>query len=226
MSQQTLQVWDAELGYSRVALEARPDGGPVAEVDPSTVGAEPMWGVWMTNAEGGVGVMVMPHSLFEWRCAEYGIDPDDLDTLLDVALHEPGIPHPDDPGTQVDPAAAAILEQTRGLPTWATPGVSAKTRLEAHLERIRLVKQHRLLVEMAPRPERQGALDFVGAARVAPVDPLEPIRGQARIDPIRVASKAMALDWRRETTARTVRPNFTLKPPLTFLSAAETGGGA
>ncbi|MFG3438317.1 hypothetical protein ACGF0J_13830 [Nonomuraea sp. NPDC047897] len=219
-----MHVWDAELGYSRAAIEARPDGGQV-EIDPGTPGAEPMWGLWMTNPVGAVGVMVMPHSIFEWRSAAYGIDPDDIDTLLDVALHEMGIPSPSDIPTIPDPAHAAILDATRDLPTCWTPGVSDEERLAAHLERIRLVKQHRFVIQPAALADRQGALEFVGSPRAAPTDPLEPIKAQVRIDPVRVAAKRLSLDWARETSARTPEPHFGLKPPLTFLSAAETGGG-
>ncbi|MFG2076989.1 hypothetical protein [Nonomuraea maritima] len=215
---QVMQVWDAELGYSAAAIARRPDGGFV-EIDASTPGAEPMWGVWMTNPAGGSGVMVMPHGIFEWRSAAYGIDPDDLDTLCDVVLHELGIPNPDLPPTSADRGEAKILEACRGLPTCWTPGVSDADRLAAHLERIRLVKAHRFVVEPAPLPDRQGALEFVGSARVAPADPLDPIRA-ARIDPVRVAAKRMQIEWGRENLARIVEPHFSMKPPLTFLSAA------
>ncbi|MER6505921.1 hypothetical protein ABT158_03870 [Nonomuraea sp. NPDC001636] len=222
---QVIQVWDAELGYSRAAIESRKEGGPV-EIDPGAPGAEPMWGIWMTNDAGGVGVMVMPHALFEWRAAAYGIDPEDMATLLDVALHEMGIPYPDDPPSLSDEAHAAILDATRDLPTCWTPGVSDADRLAAHLERIRLVKQHRFTMQAAPLHDRQGALTYVGAARAASADPLDPITSQARIDPIRVEAKRMAIEWGRESSVRTVPPSFALKPPLTFLSAAETGGSA
>lgn len=216
---QVMQVWDAELGYSAAAIARRPDGGFV-EIDAGTPGAEPMWGVWMTNPAGGSGVMVMPHTIFEWRSAAYGIDPDDLDTLLDVVLHELGIPNPDLPSTIADRGEAKILEACQGLPTCWTPGVSDADRLAAHLERIRLVKQHRFVVEPAPVGERQGALEFVGSARTAPTDPLDPIRTQARIDPVRVAAKRMQIEWGRQSLARPVQSHFAMKPPATFLSAA------
>lgn len=31
----------------------------------------------------------MPKDIFEWRAAEYGIDPTDMDTLIDIVLSEP-----------------------------------------------------------------------------------------------------------------------------------------
>ncbi|GAB2918765.1 hypothetical protein ACFMQL_20590 [Nonomuraea fastidiosa] len=220
-----MQVWDAELGYSRAAIERRPDGGPIT-IDPATPGGEPMWGVWMTNPAGGTGVMIMPHSIFEWRSAAYGIDPEDHETLLDVVLHEIGIPDPANPPLEPDPAHTAIMEATRDLPTCWTPGVPDRDRLAAHLERIRLVKEHLFRMGPAPRADRQGALEFVGSSRVAPPDPLEPIRSTMRLDPVRVEAKRMALDWGRETSHRSVMPTFARKPPSTFLSAAQHEEGA
>ncbi|MFI5473217.1 hypothetical protein ACIA6D_23625 [Streptomyces cacaoi] len=38
----------------------------------------------------------MPTIALEWRATEYGIDPTDVDTLLDVILHEPHMQMADD----------------------------------------------------------------------------------------------------------------------------------
>ena len=39
-----------------------------------------------------------PHSVFHWRVAEYGLDPDDVHGLLEAILYEPHLNHdPDDP---------------------------------------------------------------------------------------------------------------------------------
>lgn len=219
---QTVLVWDAELGYSTAAIESRPDGGPIAFTTPDT-GANPMWGVWMTNPSGGVGIAVIPHARLEWCSAAYGMDPDDLDTLMDVILHEPCIP---DPGqATADPASLAILQATVGLPTWSTPGVPDAERRAAYLERVRLVKDYRVRVEPAPQAERQGALTFVGSLRTAAPDPLSAIK-EARLDPVRVAGKRMRLDWERENSVRAVQATYDLKPPLTFVGAATTGEAA
>lgn len=43
------------------------------------------------------GVHTFPADTLEWRAAEYGIDPADLDTLLDIVLHEPYMEEPDQP---------------------------------------------------------------------------------------------------------------------------------
>jgi len=43
----------------------------------------------ITRAPGDGGIThVFPKAILEWRAAEYGIDPQDTGTLLDVILHE------------------------------------------------------------------------------------------------------------------------------------------
>lgn len=51
----------------------------------------------MTLSDGSVvsGKHVFPSDTLEWRAAEYGIDPKDLDTLLDIVIHEPFINEPE-----------------------------------------------------------------------------------------------------------------------------------
>ncbi|MFC7108073.1 hypothetical protein ACFQQB_51330 [Nonomuraea rubra] len=156
------------------------------------------------------------HSMLEWRSSAYGIDPDDVETLLDVCFHEWFFPNPNDPLIVHDEVATQILRETRDLPSVWTPGVSDEARRDAHLEKIRLVKERVARVEAAPRQDRQDALLFVGSARVAPSDPLEPIKAHTRLDPIRVAGKKQYLEWRRATADGPVTPTFELKPPATF----------
>ncbi|MDF5756670.1 hypothetical protein [Spongiactinospora sp. TRM90649] len=222
-----LNIWDTELAYNHTTLAEQVQARPAQPVRPD--GAEPLWGVYLVNpADGGHGIHMFPHSTFEWRAAEYGIDPDDLETLLDVILHEPYIPDPSDSLAWDDPAAATVLKATRGLPTCWTPGVSDADRLAAHLERIRHVKQHAVGLKTIARADRQGALDFVGARRVAPADPLDPIRTQTRLDPVRVASRKLAVDWQRSSDHGGSLA-FQAKPPATFVSpvkAAQQEGWA
>ncbi|SDI50604.1 hypothetical protein SAMN05421505_16112 [Sinosporangium album] len=210
-----IQVWDAELAYGNAALQA---AAPAKTAPPAADGAEPIWCVYQVAPASGMHIQhAFPHSAFEWRCAEYGLDPDDLDTLLDVVLYEPYLPDLGDLFAWQDPAAAAILEATRELPTCWTPGVSDETRLQAHLERIAVAKRHRVLITSAPRTDRQGALDYVGARRTAPPDPLAPIKEQTRLDPVRVRSRRLAVDWIRAAGAAPVRPTVGLKPSATFV---------
>lgn len=60
--------------------DVRPPGSP-----------EPVWIVDMSTDGTGVPTHAsgFPHCALGWRVAEYGIDPTDVDTLLDVVLHEP-----------------------------------------------------------------------------------------------------------------------------------------
>lgn len=60
----------------------------VESVKEHRIGDTDCWQV-VTRATGDTGIThVFPKATLEWRAAEYGIDPDDVDTLLDVVLHE------------------------------------------------------------------------------------------------------------------------------------------
>ncbi|MGI5292638.1 hypothetical protein ACQEVF_58855 [Nonomuraea polychroma] len=208
-------VWDAELGYSPMHFVKQ----DVARTNPQ--GAEPLWGVASVRPDGGRVLHTFPHSTLEWRAAEYGIDHEDLDTILDVILHEPYLPNEDDPLVQLDPAASKLLDEVKGLPTCWTPGVPDAERRQAHLARIDAVKRHRVQFANAPVAERQAALVFVGSARVAPPHPLDPIRA-ARLDPIRVDSRRMAVKWQRRTGRQA---DFFSKPATAFMGMQPAAGG-
>ncbi|MEV1003394.1 hypothetical protein [Nonomuraea sp. NPDC050202] len=221
MPAELVQVWDAELSYTHTPL--RDTGTPVA---PHVDGAEPLWCVYQYAPANAVEIHhALPHTLLEWRCALYGLDPDDVPTLLDIAMHEPYIPDRNDMLTRTDPGAVKVLEATRGLPTCWTPGVPEHERRAAYLERIRLVKEHRVSMEAAPRALRAEALAYVGSARVAPPDPLEPILSLVRLDPVRVESRRMAVEWlRAERGDQLPQPTFQLKPPATFVGTQPRTG--
>ncbi|WP_440100014.1 hypothetical protein [Streptosporangium sp. H16] len=208
------RIWDSELSYTATPLAGKVT--PHTKMSPLAAdGAEPVWGVRMVIG-GMEGSHSFPHSTFEWRCAEYGIDPDDVDTMLDVILHEPYMASPDDSLSWQSPATAAYLEETHGLPTCWTPGVSPSDRLAAHLARVEAVKRHRVLVEAEPVEQRQAALLYVGSARFAAPDPLDPIKASVRLDPVRVEARRMAVDWIRASFDGPRRPSRALKPPSTF----------
>ncbi|MFD9223823.1 hypothetical protein ACFWDI_28420 [Streptomyces sp. NPDC060064] len=68
--------------------------------------AVPVWRVRSTDAAGNIHEHVFPHVTLAWRAAEYGIDPADTATLLDIILHEPLLPDLEDPDEAAkDPAA-------------------------------------------------------------------------------------------------------------------------
>ncbi|GAA1015910.1 hypothetical protein Aple_010820 [Acrocarpospora pleiomorpha] len=209
---QLLQTWDVELGYTGLTglEEGRPEDVPI--------GGEPMWCIYHVHKASGAHVdHAFPHSLFEWRCAEYGIKPGDVDTLLEVAQYEPFIPDPRDTLVFNDEAARAILQEIHGLPGPHTPGVSDETRRQAHLHRIQAVKTHRIKIAAAPRKERQDALIYVGSRRQADPHPLDPIRQGLSLDPHRVAARQLTLDHLRASKERFVLPSHTLKPPGGFV---------
>lgn len=211
---ETWTIWDAELGYSTTSLLQA--GGAHADQRVSHDGAEPMWGISRVRPDGVAHIHIIPHSTWEWRCAEYGIDPDDLDTLLDVVLHEPWVPSPDDPLVHAQPGAANVLKDTQDLPTCWTPGVSDADRLAAHLARIEAVKQHRVRMVPENRTFRQDVVDFVGLNVVVPEDPLAPVKATTRLDPARVEARRLAVAWHRDHRRQMAAPTFDAKPPATW----------
>lgn len=212
-------TWDAELSYGPVYFSQKD------AVRANPMGAEPLWGVAVVKEDDSRFLKTFPHSTLEWRSAEYGVDHEDVDTLLDIILHESYIPREDDPLALMDPASSRILAATRGTPVCWTPGVSDKDRLDAHLNRIAAVKKYRVRLEPASVDDRQGALTYVGSRRVAPADPLDPIRA-AQLDPIRVESRRLAVEWARSTGGMAQEPNFSLKPPDAFMGMPTQMGAA
>ncbi|TMR91455.1 hypothetical protein [Nonomuraea basaltis] len=208
-------VWDAELGYSPTSLLQA--GGAQAEQPVSHDGAEPIWGIACVRPDGVPHMMIVPHSTWEWRCAEYGVDPDDMDTLLDIVLHEPWIPDPNDALARLNPAVAAQLKATHGLPTCWTPSVPDVERLAAHRARIDAVKQHRVQVMPENQRFRQDVLDYIGLQVTAPQDPLDPIKTGTRLDPARVQARRLVVDWYRNNRAAPVAPTYEVKPPATWM---------
>jgi hypothetical protein len=151
----------------------------------------PCWAVDMTKPDGGSHRHVFPKHTLEQRAAEYGIEPTAVEDLLDIVLHEPYAPHPDDPDSD-DPAAAAGLVSpalvSRGatrkgdlIPTTLYTAPDAATALAAHRTRIDYAKTKRVRVA----PPKNGK------------DPLDIIRGNHDIDPARVAAKAQTINHRR-----------------------------
>ncbi|ARX81516.1 hypothetical protein SMD44_00914 [Streptomyces alboflavus] len=114
----------------------------------------PCWAVDMRKPDGGTYRHVFPTDTLAWRAAEYGLDPADTAALLDVVLHEPFAPHPDDPITAADdPVLAAGLMSpanvSRGtvragdpVPTTLYTAETAQAAREAHLMRIAHARTH------------------------------------------------------------------------------------
>lgn len=156
--------------------------------NPST----PCWAVDMIKPDGTGHRHVFPQVSLENLAAEYDIDPAAVDQLLDIALHQPYAPHPDDPLKGEDPAAAAGLLSpalvSRGtarkgdlIPTTLYTAKDAATAREAHLLRIEHGKANNVRV-IVPKGK---------------TDPLDVIRRNHGVDPTRVTVKARALHQRR-----------------------------
>ncbi|GAA2618699.1 hypothetical protein SMC26_40260 [Actinomadura fulvescens] len=63
-------------------------------VEARTFGGAACWYVTYQRTDGSSIAHVFPADTLEWRAAEYGIDPTDVDTLLDIVLHEPFLADP------------------------------------------------------------------------------------------------------------------------------------
>lgn len=50
---------------------------------------QPVWFVHRTLPDGSSNIIKIVHEALSWRIAEYGINPADIDTVLDIILHEP-----------------------------------------------------------------------------------------------------------------------------------------
>lgn len=154
--------------------------------------AMPCWAVDMIKPDGTGHRHVFPQFTLLQRAAEYGIDPAAVDQLLDVVLHEPYAPHPDDPLKGEDPAAAAGMLSpalvSRGTtrkgdltPTTLYTAADAATARAAHLLRIEHCKANRIRV--APPKGKK--------------DPLDLIRSGHGVDREWVEAKARAIHQRR-----------------------------
>lgn len=138
---------------------------------------------------------VMPEDIFEWRVAEYDIDPDDRDTLLELVLYEPYLDNlsSDDPRLLINAESIA----------------TART---AHLERVRGKKgkgrvrtRNRRAPELAVTragPGERVLLDAVDD----PLTPLEVLKREMPIDPGIVAVKRENVNRRRAAKKQGATP--------------------
>lgn len=83
----------------------------------------------MVFADGSAikGKHAFPADTLEWRAAEYGIDPADLDTLLDIVIHEPFLPEPDQPDLML--YDAPTIEDARNYHLGRIRAVQAKSKM-------------------------------------------------------------------------------------------------
>lgn len=83
---------------------------------------EPLWFIEHDIEGGPQWTYVFPHSRLQWRAAEYGLDPADINTLIDVSIYEFHMP-----------------DNVHSNPThlWRTDQASARV---AHLARVESAK--------------------------------------------------------------------------------------
>lgn len=177
--------------------------------NPST----PCWAVDMLKPDGTMHRHVFPKFTLLQRAAEYGIDPAAVDDLLDVVLHEPYAPHPDDPDAEDPAGAAGMLSPaliSRGttrkgdlIPTTLYTAATTAAAREAHLLRIQYAKANRVLVT----PPKSGT------------DPLDTIRQNHVADLAWVAEKARQIEQHR-LVAQGRAPRPPVSPAIDLKGAA------
>lgn len=136
------------------------------------------------SADGERDFHSMPLETLEWRAAEYDIDPNDFDALLDVVLHEGYVDDPGDPANVLTDAAAAAgyvspavelraaVAPLELMPTTLLSAETPELARGAQLERIAHVKKTRARVSRASgkkdpcRAVKKAYAAFVGEAEV------------------------------------------------------------
>ena len=130
-------------------------------------------------------IHIMPPDVFEWRAAEYDLDPEkDFETLLDMVLHGPFIPDPEDPRNHAIDAAGltspattdvgSVVQKGDPVPTHLYNAETVEKARRAHLARVEHVKAN--VVRIGPP-----TVSLVrGVSK--PVDPLDAIRAEPVID--------------------------------------------
>jgi hypothetical protein len=148
------------------------------------------WAVVMTRPDGSKHAYVFPKFTLEQRAAEYGLDPADIETLLDIVLHEQFVHSPG--GEIEDPAAAqgmlspalvssGMARKGQLVPTDLFNAPTIKHARDAHLARVAHAKQTRGRV----RPPSKGP------------DPLDLIRAEHGVTQTGVAAKAREVNLHR-----------------------------
>ncbi|MFI1166572.1 hypothetical protein ACH4UM_23950 [Streptomyces sp. NPDC020801] len=150
------------------------------------------WAILMTRPDGTGHAYVFPKFTLEQRAAEYGFDPTDIDTLLDVVLHEQFVHSPGGPDTEDAAARQGMLSPALTPSGIARKGQMVPTDLfnaptiadarAAHLARVTDAKQNRGRVQ----PSAKGR-----------PDPLDRIRAEHGITPEGVAARARVVDLQR-----------------------------
>lgn len=126
-------------------------------------GATECWRVTYLREDGFKHMHVFPKDTLEWRAAEYNIDPADVDTLLDIVLHEPFVDPQDTAVRAAGKLSLAVANNKttrRGQlePTNLFNAVSLGEARVAHLLRIEDVKENRINIRL---PKGDDPLDEI-----------------------------------------------------------------
>ena len=90
------------------------------------------WEIHTQKDNGAKHLILMPKAALDFRAAEYGIDPTDVDQLLDILLHERLIPTQEDEKFSPELKAAAL--------PWLFETTNTDDARKYHLQRIRKAK--------------------------------------------------------------------------------------
>lgn len=110
------------------------------------------WMVTTQNPDGSRYAYALPSFTFENLSVEYGFDPDDIDSLLDIAIHQLHIPPLEDLPDDEDPAFQKGISVSGGKAHFGNAPTS-ETAKAAHLERVKWVKENMVEVRF---PEKSG----------------------------------------------------------------------
>lgn len=144
-----------------------------AELVESTTGPQWMIGAEITEDDGTVRrhAYTFPEDTFEWRAAEYALDPADFETLLETVLYEFHLP-PE--------------EGFHPLVSEATPE-RARERHRARLAAVKGAGRVRGVKGASPRVSAPGAAVVLESGEE---DPLATLRRESPLSPLHIAVKA------------------------------------
>lgn len=149
------------------------------------------WTIVTRTPDGSLWPYLIPTITFENLAVEYGLDPENIDELLRIALLQFHAPDPwQRPDVETDPAARKGYVR-HGLPVRLDNSDSTAQAREAHLERIAYTEQH-IAKFVMPKP---------GVKRTMPT--LQQVGG-------RVESATVEVDAAERLAAlkATYRPNY------------------
>lgn len=196
----------------------------IISVTSGMVGATKTWTVEYRRPDGTLGGHLFPKDTLLWRALEYGIDINDVDTLLDVILHEPLIPDPTEPANHgTDPAAQrgytvvepGVVDEIFGVmarpaarvPVWLYNAPDVAAARAAHLIRVEHCKSTKAAYS---RHSGKGA------------DPLDAIRAEHRqvIALIEQVPAVAAVHARMRDHIRVTREQAAVRAPQVQRSGA------